>query len=321
MNYLKNEFTRLSNILVEGIQIVLPAALSTLAEMSIQDIRIGKIVGGVGLTMSGACLAVRTGIPRQLKLRILSGNILKNNDSSFKTAFRWSSAATGLLISAYGIYNIAIGVLELTNFFENEDQIEQKLHRSLNSKFLNYQSHLDSCEERVLKAKERFLSCPEGQKIWNEVERKGFFFIKCASQKEAPLGASVSVDKREIYLLKTNKEMIHPLLVELTNLEQAETLQSVSLGKCSLEVEDYVREVESYEYQTVKKTHIIADYCFKNGFWPEEVNVYKESFNGESTDDWSSLEGYLKTQEEWGHSDLYRAAWYSECRGWEVVKF
>lgn len=295
----------ISRVINQSAQIMMPTALDILMEMSFQDARIGKIVGGIGLTVSGASLMVASGIPKTLKSRYWTN--AQTNESTSKTALRWGTAAAGLIITSYGVYNITTGIFEL--IAPNPEQQD----KTSDSKFPKNMISSTTCDADILNAKKQLLSCPEGQQIWDEVENEGPFTIRCATSDEAPAGSIVYIEKREILLSET-KEMVKSLLFELTNLKRAEIASLVGRNKCGLNVEDYVVGTEAIEYGSVLDTHKIAENCIKGGFWSSELDQYQEEFSGKYSDtDWTSFEGYLATQEKYGHADFYRMQWYKKC--------
>ena len=222
--------------------VMMPTLLGTL-EMGFQDLRIGKFVDGIGLTVS-------------------------NNT---------------------------------------------QLHLAYDSKLSNTIKNLNTCNVNILKAKELLFSCPEGQKLWNEVEVGGPFTIRCATSKEAPAGALVWVEKREILLSETNNEMVKPLVFELNNLKRTEMASLIGRYQCNLHVDEYASTIEAIEYGTVEDTYKISESCVNGGFWPSDLNNYQEEFSGKSDKDWTTFKGYLETQEKYGHTDLYRMGWYKKC--------
>jgi hypothetical protein len=223
------------------------------------------------------------------------------NQNAFITLPAGLSTATQLAS------NIAMGILELANL--------NTLHKSFDSRFSNKIFILKTtCDSDILKAQETLLSCPEAQKLWNEVETAGAFTIRCATGEEAPAGALVWVESREILLSESNKEMVKPLLFELNNLKRAEAASLIGKYKCNLGSDEYATATEAVEYGTVQDTYRISDSCVKGGFWSNDLSQYQEEFTGQSPDvDWTSFKGYLETQEKYGHTDLYRLEWFKKC--------
>jgi len=288
MNYLRSGLSAVSDALNQAAYIITPVVVGSAVQMSFQDERIGKIVGGVGLTIAGLNLMVISGIPRTLKLWYWNRIDTSNRNSNSSIALRSGVASVGLVTTCYGIYNITMGVLELTTPI--------------------------SCEERLRQAEQMFLSCPEGQKLWEQVESKGPFIVKCASHEEVPSGGRVDLDTREIFISEKHDAIEKSLLFELNNLNRAEIGSMIGQDACQLGADKYATAVESFEYQTALETYRISDRCVNEGFWTENLREFQEEFCGNSPNvDWTSFEGYLKTQENTGHTDLARMRWYKSC--------
>lgn len=282
----------------------LPTALISLAHLGLQDCRTGKVVAGIGLTVLGTSLLIFSGLPKNLNSRIWS---VTNNESAPKSTVRWGMAAAALLIIMYGIYNIAVGILELT-------YSSTQLHKAVDDKIISQPYDEKACDLKIARGKKLFLSCPHARKLWNDVERNGGFTVRCGTDADAPVGAKVWVETRIIVVAHSNKEMVSPLLFELNNLKNAKGLSATTLNKCGIDIESYVRTVEELEYQTARATYEISNSCFKEGYWTQDLIQYHDAFNGKSArNDWSSFEGYLKSQEMYGHADLYRMEWYKKC--------
>lgn len=292
----------MSDVVNQGVPVIIPAALSTLIQVNLQDMRIGKIVGGIGWTLSGARLVAASGIPKNLKSWYWDDN--RDKSSNPKT-LQWGTAAAGLLITSYGIYNIATGILELT------DLNDIKVCKPGDSKFSN-KNNLNTCDIKLLKAKEQFLSCPEARNLWNEVERNGKFSIRCATNSEtAGQGALCNIGRREILLSETDNSYVGSLLIELNNLKGGKEAHSISTNRCYTGIEAYAIGMEKFEYETVQNTYRVSNSCVKGGFWPRDLKQYSNVFNGKFI--WRSLEDYLETQESNGHTDVYRKWWYEKC--------
>lgn len=183
------------------------------------------------------------------------------------------------------------------------------------------------CDIRITKVREQFLSCPEAQKLWHEIESAGSFTVECAKGEDMSGPAMVWVEKRQILLseaTETNEQMTSNLLFELNNLKNGKTLAWIGQNKCTSQfgLETYVLATETMEYDTAKQTHRISQNCFQNGFWPKDTVKYEEEFSGTSNNnDWTTYKGYLETQEKWGHMDFYRMHWYEKCKPEELPKW
>lgn len=114
-----------ANHTVSLVKECLPSVFSHVAHQliktSLQDQRIGKIVGGLTLFVSGSCLFVQSGIPSQIK-SCLKTNAIKQSTLVHhpSTVKRWGFASVGLCAMAYGTYQIASGILELSS--ENNEK-------------------------------------------------------------------------------------------------------------------------------------------------------------------------------------------------------
>lgn len=292
MNSLRNGLSTLNralnHALTQAVYITTPVAVASAFQVSLQDTGLRKIVRGIGVTIAGLNLLFVSGIPKKLKSWYWDKIDTPDRDGNLTLAMRSGVASVGLMTTCYGIYNIAMGILELTT--------------------------PKSCNERLIEAELKFLSCPEGQKLWNEVKSQGPFMVKCASSEEALTGAFVELKTREIFISETHEAMEKSLLFELNNLNRAEMGSLINRNMCNLETDKYAIAVESFEYQTASETYRISDGCVNKGFWPENLREFQEAFSGKSLKvDWTSFNGYLKTQENTGHTDLIRLKWYKNC--------
>lgn len=287
------------------VNILIPLAASPAIRGSLHASRIEKIAAGAGLTISGLSLMAASGVPRMLKSWCWTNGEARAKESSAKNALRWTAALVGLASTCCGIYNIATGILEVNNYLLDYPSVEKPLTRGGVS---------SSCKSRLIQAKDDLLSCPEAKNIWNEVKKQDPFIMKCVPSQEAPFGARVNYVKREIYVSETSDNMVGHLLFELRNLKRTGNKLIGADHLCELGMEEYARAIEEREYRVVLETYKISDNCFRKGFWPENWRIFQNEFSGKSSrSNWSTLEGYLATQERVGHTALIRKRWVQIC--------
>lgn len=168
MNYIGAGVSFLSSATRQAAQVLLPVAVSAAIEAGLQDQRIGKIVGGSCLIISGISVTIASGVPARLKARFITKKEIDSFESTKKTALRYGAATVGLVTTCYGVYAVAMGVLELMTWNEN----------SVQSATMPDASSIVNCREGELKnTKEELLRCPEAQKLWNEVDVPGPFTL------------------------------------------------------------------------------------------------------------------------------------------------
>jgi len=231
------------------------------------------------ITFSGLGLIAASGVLQSRRAK----------ESSAKKAFRWSVALIGLGMTCYGGYHLVNQIFE------------QKIVAPA------------SCRDRLEQAKKEFLSCPDAKKLWKEVESKGSFTFKCVSAEHAPFGGRLDVLNREIYISDKADKIIENLTLEMSNLKRAETFINNADNACSGTVDQFVKQVETNEYRSIAESINIHNSCRSGGFWQVGESDFQKQFTERKVNNWSTLEGYLATQEKVGHSDLLRGRWYQKC--------
>ena len=164
---------------------------------------------------------------------------------------------------------------------------------------------------------DQFGACQAVRPLLNEVNAKGPFTVSFTSDwKEAPHGAAMWPLSRKIVLLESSSQSLSNLLFETINMKKADTMASVNRNLCYLAREVYAQVVERLEYETVAEHHKIASQCVKEGAWDRFVDLYAYKFGQTASgiNSWNTIEGYLKTQEIFGHTDKYRQRWDQLCR-------
>ncbi|NGX59602.1 MAG: hypothetical protein KR126chlam3_00755 [Chlamydiae bacterium] len=115
MQSLISGFSSLTDSVIQNLPNILPAIVSTAVKAGSQDPRIGKIVGGMGLIGSGVCLITASRVPKSLKswLWNRTNSSYSVREAYAKTALQWGCAGVGIVATSYGIYNVAIGLMEI----------------------------------------------------------------------------------------------------------------------------------------------------------------------------------------------------------------
>lgn len=160
-----------------------------------------------------------------------------------------------------------------------------------------------------------FLQGPEAYQLFQEVSNAGQFTIELVSSEQAPTGGAVRPKTREILLSKTISDWGPSLLFQLNNLKQAKEILHINENMSSLGPEGYTTRTQRVEWQSALKSHEIARKCIKRGVWPPSWDRYAEAFTGrpDAPMDWTTFEGFRKTQETTMQADLYREQWYRVC--------
>jgi hypothetical protein len=314
MSFLINAWSELSGAVGSAVRSMMPVAVQMAIVAGFQDQRIGKIVGGTEMAISGAYIVTKT----------LQSWLWKKKDreeTTAKVTTRWGAAIVGLSMTCYGIYSIGSGVSELKGFSPQpppESTIELAFsdpseHELGDATKRLIAKDLESCETRLELAKDRLLSCPDAQKLFEEVRRQGPVSFGCTTPIQAPTGALVYLDKRQILVSNEVYEIVPKLLFELNNLKRSEMGTRINQQPCQLTADHYALSIEKLEWGSAHDTHDISDQCVDHGFWPEQWRTFHQEFFGPAEKNWHSFEGYRATQEYFSHTDIYRMRWYERC--------
>lgn len=258
---------RIYSLLLQSAVDIAPVIVGSALQAGSQDMRIGKIVTGLGLIWTGAALV---GVSR---------STASLGEAMPKKAIRWGTACAGIAAASYGVYQVASGIWE---FMTPAGSDQSPQYSQLQSK------HQDSetCEERLARAKKTLLECPEAKKLWEEVEKEGSISVTCVSSFPVP-GAAVELHTRTIMIAENNQQIGPHLLHEVTNLKDANaTLEKLS-NKCLTTPYDYATSCEAREYETIKLNYRLANRCVRRGVWPPDWHYFKNT-------SWTSFEATCK---------------------------
>lgn len=295
VNYFRWDPAKIVGSVVQGAKVLAPAIVSSVLQAGSRDQRIGKIIVGLGLFWTGASLVQISG-------------------RSSRQAIRWGTAAAGIITASYGIYNIVSGIWDFTAPAASD--LPLYTSRTENSHSLSPSENKDDsiakCEERLEKAKQRFLQCSAAKQLWEDVEKKGSFTVKCTSS-DTILDAMVLPGSREILISVNTKTPVPSLLFELNNLKESELAIKLSSRKCSMPEDLFVGLTERLEFVTTKETVNISEQCAQSGVWPERWNIFKILIPNTAKEESAILSDYLAVQEKTGHTQLYRSQWVDSC--------
>lgn len=305
-----NALSLTRDTIYQNARVLLPIAVSTAVTAGLQDQRIGKIIGNVGLVGSGMGLIAASGIPNALKSWHWKSESLSpsSREAYGKSALRLGTAVLGVAVACYGIYMIAMSPLEFTTPGYNGTSV----HYAYGDVPATSGSSLSVCEIQLAQAKEDLLSCPEAQQLWKEVEASGSFTIRCVPSDQAPMGALVQIESREILISETVQEMVVPMLFELNNLKRPEDASKIGRKICSFDVDGYANAMESFEYETAKAAYEVVKLCVNNGFLETNLNKYILAL--------PDYEEHLEAMEKNGHADHYRLVWHKICNPLGLVE-
>lgn len=282
MACLKNVLSDVGNSIRNKINMLTPLVLGMAIEFGLEDQRIGKIVGGAIMALSGLNI-----FSKALHSRSWSSQTQLN--TKLQKISRCGALVLGLGFASYGIYSFIYGIKEFLFPL--------------------------SCETRLEIAKKQLLSCPEAQQLWRDVSREGAISYRCAKEEiVAPSTASVRLDTREISISETCNDPELSLLFELQNLNQSRKFFDLAHQRCSLDADRYAYAMESLESETTKIVHQISKQCVLEGYWPKSMIAYEKQFSGPDATNWNNLEVQLADQERLGHTQWYRQEWYKQCK-------
>jgi hypothetical protein len=295
MSYIGSCISFVSNAVRQAAQVIFPVAVNTAIDAGLQDERIGKIVGGVSLIFTGIGAIIASGVPKRLAARFISTKEDFSPESVQKTALRYGAAFLGLLSTCYGVYNVAMGVMELMKM--NEDP--KKVRSEENSSSI-------ACIGGALKRnKEQILRCPEIQNLWNKVKADGSFTL-CNSELPWHGEAYTLLEKRMIIIdpRTSSRKINYDLVFELNNLKQSKEALLLFDYRCKMSPNQFARSIEKVEYQSSVETQNIIHDCQNRGVW----KWWSDSYNCTSFGD------YFWIQENLGdHTDQIRRRWHQAC--------
>lgn len=186
-------------------------------------------------------------------------------------------------------------------------------HTILNSTHSHSHSNLHNdiqeypiCERFLKGALSQIQECQASKQLWDEIQNKGAFKIKCTSAEEAPFGAEVNIDTREIRLAvlpgEENSTVLKrdELIFELINLKQEKEHTELYSKRCQTLPDTYAQQVETVEFNTSLLTFDILEKCYLE----KGIKIIIPQQN---------LEEQLKIEKQTGHTDAIIKRWYASC--------
>ena len=293
----------------QAAQEILPIAGDILVENSFYDPRLGKIVGGLALSIFGGKLLL-TAISVTLKPRVVNPINIQNNPTTAKTTIHWTAMIVGLAALGFGIYNVIKGLSEYE--FREGAHLRQAYYSGYDP---SLKGNDEECAKRVREAQNEILRCPDSKKLWDEVQSEGKFKTYCGPFESIRTSAMVKVDKREIYIANNNPDVTNSLIFELANLKQSKSVLELNNNICSKSPETYAFETERVEYRSNTMTFEITEKCINKGIWPKAYTKFITYETENTNASWRNEEEYLADQFLAGHTQYYIMIWRNKCKG------
>ena len=295
MNVTKYAINTLIDTTTSLVHEITPLAVSSVIQAAYQDIRIAKIVTGLGFLSTGIWAIAGSGLQKTINSKI---GIFQTkepvtdpktttplHETSSKKALRWSAASIGLVASCYGIYNIANGIM---GFMTPPDSIAL-------------------CTQSLEKTKEELLQCPAAKAVWDDVEKDGQLEIKCGMSL---WDSAVDPNNRKIMVNPTLAEKVPQHLSDLISLRNAKNILQIFNNPCSVSADGYVKAMQTAQYQNAMTLNEISNKCVKDGHWPEKFVKLGRTISGDLSSDWNILESFHKQQED---MNQFRSYWQQKC--------
>ena len=262
-----------------------------IVQRGFEDEKWAKIVLGTGMIVSGVMILALNKAPSVPNQRPnIKDRKYKVEQASSPKFLRITRVLFGLLLVGFGVYQISLGIDEF---------IFQRM-----------------CNQKLAKAHQAVLDCPESRKLWEMVKAKGAFTVECASSKVAPHGAVTNLMQRKIFISRKVEDVAPSLLFEINNLNRSEKALSLVYNMCFKEDYEFAKSMEALEYETAKDTYKITQACIDRNLWPEKWNIYKPIAHRipfSQTDGWQSEEDYIKTQINTWHGFHNFNYWHIHC--------
>lgn len=252
-----------------------------------RDSAMSKIVGGVGCTLGGGYMVLKSGVHRILKAKFFG---VTNQERTVKpTTTRIITAVTGAAFMTYGVLSVASGVMELWHRFRDNSQDLKRI---------------ESLSEKLQK-------CPAAHALWKEIENEAPFSIKLTDDTEI-VGATWTPASRTIGISrKLNPDMqLRMTLFEMCNARQNQNfLNILSRGiNGEFSSDEYLKEMIHQEWHSATRHHQIAVKCIKSQGWQPVVDIYRFDFPL-----WNNFEAmyedYLQDPREAYHHAQYKEQW------------
>ncbi len=183
-----------------------------------------------------------------------------------------------------------------------------KLNNLISKHFCDKKQNAIAMAKRIL---ESIASTKRGYHLLCAVNKSGALNLKIVGGTVLKHGGPACwvSNNRMIYLSEDNTpdEMLRGILFELANAHQDAKLRAVRehAKQGLLCREGFVQSIEFIEYNSAKIYSHIAEEGIARLGWAVSINNYGKLLKGP----WKTFHGFLQTQEDAGHADLYRQEW------------
>ncbi len=287
----------------------IPYALDFLTNAVVQDPKMRDLALSVGMIGTGAALIHSSGILKPIQSWNWNTPNPHANESWKKTALRWSAAAVGAAGICCGVFNLvkefvvpteANPVLQTSDFSPTPAQTETP-ESSSEPPVESDDSHLSYTDRLIRDAITTLRSCPDADTLWKSVEQQGPFSVKYDS---SVFGADTNSETRTIRVASPmrTKDSIEPLLFEVCNMKQSESLNALSKKACNLTADEFSKQTETMEYHSLISVYELILKCGKE-FW--DMNTDKIVM--------PEMAQVLKEADESLHTDICRLRWHVRC--------
>lgn len=234
MDYLKSGLDIGIASLKHVVSISLPIIVGSVVQVGLQDERVRKIACGFSFMMSGV-----------KSICFWKNSKSQGEESTLKTVSRLGVATIGVAGICFGVYQVATGVLNIVA--------------------------PQTCENALVKAQEKLLSCPQAKRIWDSLAERSPFTAGCATPSDGMLGLShFAEETREILVINgPTDEIVETLSYGMHAMRHPQVIGEI--------VQAYKEKTISYEKYTEIMTNvaqllridveILSEDCIENGFW------------------------------------------------------
>ncbi len=263
-----------------------PELLSTAIQAGFQDSRIGKIIFGASLMLTGVYAMAKCGHP--------SKSFRAGDQKPIKLA------GLGALLFGVGVYFVGSGIAEIwipksdLDLFRDRivtriqnctqghqesdpDIIEKFRCENANKAFPILESIQESDQLPMQMTLERFKQCPLAAANWEKLNQEEKVYLLGVPRSIARSGLALC-DLNTI-LVNVNQHpdgRLHWLSFESQNIAQRNLSMNVmaETHAGNLNRDDFIQSIEKIEFTTARNTYRVNKHCLEKGYWKTAYPEY-----------------------------------------------